>query len=167
MFNRVKSLIVSGVLVLGMAMPAFADGENPNWTADKCLIGDQVGVHDNKVHTIVDADIVTKEDFYDKVFTPITETKKDGLIIKTISEDGNKNGVYQIWSDKDYDDNIDESKDVLLETINIDFGDDVVTDKKWNPGITPGTGDTLALGGLAVAAVAAGGLTIVNKKRNK
>lgn len=164
MFKRVKTLLASGVLVLGMAMPAFADGNN--WDIE-CFLSN-VGSHaEGRVHYIEDENVVKETDFDKEVFKKIDEKQKDGLVIEKLDSD--KDGYdkkYVIYADKDYD-NVKDSPEVIVETIYIDFGDDVSGQKGWIDEITPGTGDALALGGLAVAAVAAGGLTIVNKKRNK
>ena len=51
----------------------------------------------------------------------------------------------------------------IVERIQIDFVDTL--DKGWIPGITPGTGQALAVGGIVIGAAAAVGLLVNNRKR--
>ena len=72
-------------------------------------------------------------------------------------EEGNEKGEYHVYTD------VGEEKK-LIEVIFIDFFES--DSKGWVPGITPGTGQALAVGGIVIGTAAVVGL-LVNNKRKK
>ena len=72
-------------------------------------------------------------------------------------EAGNEKGEYHVYT------NVSGEKK-LIEVIFIDFFES--GSKGWVPGITPGTGQSLAVGGIVIGTVAVVGL-LVNNKRKK
>jgi len=71
-------------------------------------------------------------------------------------EEGNEKGEYHVYT------NVSEEKK-LIEVIFIDFFESDA--KGWVPEITPGTGQAIAVGGMAVLAAAGVGLLVNNKKK--
>ena len=174
MFKKVKSLLVAGLLVAGMSGSVFAANPadtNENWTEIRSEIeaitgGDIAQKVDGVDHYYVeDEDGVTKHNFETSIVQEIESRKKDGLVIahEEINDDRGYQMKYLIYNDNNYDNSADE----LLMVVLVDWADDVVTENGWDIGITPETGDTIALGGLVVAGVAVGALALNNKKKNK
>ena len=156
MFKNVKGLIVAGLLVIGSTGFAFAD--------EGCLFGN-VGVHgEDGVHRKEEADLIEAEGFNATMQT-VKDKENDGYILEETTVDGYEK-AYKIIADVNYN-NLIDAGEAVVETIAINFADGVVEEKGWLPELAPGTGDTLVAGGAVVAALAAGGLLVVNRKNKK
>ena len=73
-------------------------------------------------------------------------------------EEGEEKGEYHVYT------NVSGEKK-LIEVIFIDFFES--DSKGWVPGITPGTGQALAVGGIVIGAAAAVGLLVNNRKKDE
>lgn len=175
MFKRVKSLVLAGALVLGMAVPAFAAKTTLETVKDNYLGKMVAGSCENdidgtSIRTITRDDYVSEEDL--KAFIKGINEEKDATtnnrLVITKYEDGiNKPPYkqYKVYFDADSDNEIDEPGDTLIETINIEINNEAAGGKGVFDIISPETGDMIAYGGLAIAAIAGAGLYISNKKR--
>jgi len=157
MFKRVKSLLIGGVLVLGMSASAFADG-TPEWKLD-------YGTVDGVVRTIEASEMITKAKW--DAFVGEVNKMQNGFVIVSEKEE-EKAGVFNVYSDADYDNDKTEIKeDELIETINIEYlviGEDGLQ-KGVIESIMPETGDAIAIGGAVMGIASIGALAFVNKKR--
>ena len=107
-----------------------------------------LGTVKDNVRTITKASSIEKSTWDE--FVQEFNDKNNGMIIKESA------GKYYVYV------NID-GEEKLIETIEIEFFD--AGNKGWVPGITPGTGQALAVGGIAIGAAAAVGLLVNNRKR--
>lgn len=169
MFKRVKSLVLAGALVLGMAIPAFAADESiPDETTLEKVTRiylekmKAVGTIDEntKIRTITEDDYVSDAD-WQKFMDGINKEEKNNRLV--IEYDENLK-VYKVYFDVAPYNKVDAS-DILIDTIDIAINNDDVAGKGILDVISPETGDMIAYGGLAVAAIAGAGLYISNKKR--
>ena len=174
MIKNVKSLIVAGLLVVGMSGNVFADK-----VPAECFVN--VGSHDaaKHEHVITEADLVKAEDFEAFLAKLSAESDKHGYILKkeTLKDGRIKVEVFIDWNLDGKIENytqvgsgklIEEEK--VLETIYFKAGDEKINNKGLLPeipDIVPGTGDGLMLGGLAIALVAGAIVVFVNKKDKK
>ena len=177
MFKRVKSLVLAGVLVLGMAVPAFAEGETTFDKVKNNYLNSMTGVGSrpdgSDIRTITKDDYVSAAE-WQKFINGINDEKQieiDGekvntnnrLVITAYDEDITQ---YKVYFDADSDNQIDEPGDTLIETINIEINNDAAQGKGLiGDIISPETGDIIAYGGLGLAVIAGAGLYISNKKR--
>ena len=173
MFKRVKSLVLAGALVLGMAVPAFAADTNATfaYVEGKYLEAMKVGSRpdDSDIRTITKDDYISEKDWQDFIKGINKENeidaKKNNRLVMTSYEDGLALSQYKVYFDADSNNKIDESVDKLIETINIEINNEAASEKGIFDIISPETGDMIAYGGLAIAAIAGAGLYISNKKR--
>ena len=107
-----------------------------------------LGTVKDNVRTITKASSIEKSTWDE--FVQEFNDENNGMIIKESA------GKYYVYV------NID-GEEKLIETIEIEFFD--AGNKGWVPGITPGTGQALAVGGIAIGAAAAVGLLVNNRKR--
>lgn len=157
MFKKVKSLLVAGALVLGMAVPVHA--------AETCLFGN-VGVHrEDGNHYIEKADMIIKDDFHG-VMAELRERENDGYIVEKLDDADGYDEAWAIYADADYN-NVKDNGEELIGIVYVNFADSVVSEKGWAPDLTPGTGDPVVIGGALFSVAAVGGLFVVNKKRRK
>ena len=185
MFKRVKSLVLAGALVLGMAVPAFAADDTTLGKVTKNYSDSMKGLGvvdtDAKTRIITSDDYVSDEE-WQKFINGINNEKTiiiketvDGqevekevatnnrLVITAYEKDRTE---YQVYFDANSNNEINESVDTLIETIIITTNNDAVQGKGLiGDIISPETGDMIAYGGLAIAAIAGAGLYISNKKR--
>ena len=162
MFKKVKSLLVAGLLVMGMAVPVFANEEGK--TSQSIVTDNFASMMEgagaqlvNGIYVIEKNDMVD-EDNWNGLMADVNGNVYDGLRIT------GENGVYIAYFDEDFDD-AEDSTDIKIADIQIDFSK---TEEKGIFDITPGTGDAaIAVGGIAVAAVAIGVLIYVNKKEDE
>ena len=187
MFKRVKSLVLAGALVLGMAVPAFAadtaatlKAVKDNYLKSMTGVGSRPDGSD--IRTITKDDYVSAAE-WQKFINGINNEKKikikvmeggvevekevdtnNRLVITAYDE---KTTQYKVYFDADSDNAIDDpGDDILIETINIEINNDAAQGKGLiGDIISPETGDMIAYGGLAIAAIAGAGLYISNKKR--
>ena len=172
MFKRVKSLVLAGALVLGMAVPAFAADTNATfaYVEGKYLDAMKVGSRpdDSDIRTITRDEYVSEEDWKSFIQGINNENEKDATknnrLVMTSYEDGLALSQYKVYFDANSD-NIIDKDDKLIETINIEINNEVASEKGIFGVISPETGDMIAYGGLAIAAIAGVGLYISNKKR--
>ena len=113
-----------------------------------------LGVRDDskKTRTITKAYAISKESF-NELIEDIDSI--DGLKIVSFTGNNQYKATYEIRL---------ESTNELIETITIDYFNSNDA-KGWIPEITPGTGQALAVGGIAIGAAAAVGLLVNNRKR--
>ena len=107
-----------------------------------------LGTVEDNVRSISKKDSIEKSTWDN--FVQKFNDENNGMIIKESA------GKYYVYV------NID-GEEKLIETIEIEFFD--AGNKGWIPDITPGTGQALAAGGIAIGAAAAVGLLVNNRKR--
>ena len=172
MFKRVKSLVLAGALVLGMAVPAFAEGEGtpeePKTALEMVTENYKkemtIGNVSDKTRTILESHLIRQEN-WEKFVQNINGNNNDGLHIIAPNEvKGNGPHEYKVYFNASFND-ADLKNDELIETINITFTDRKNEDKGIFEIISPETGDIIAYGGLGLAVIAGAGLYISNKKR--
>ena len=179
MFKRVKSLVLAGALVLGMAVPAFA-AEYGELTPRQQATYDEIlknykakitaGTRDDNtgIRFIGKLDYVSNDDM-DKFVNSINNNNNNGLRVfnePCTEGDHNDCNVYKVVFDSDFDGDPDEdANDVLIEVLHVEINNEKIGDKGVFDDITLETGDMIAYGGLAIAVIAGAGLYISNKKR--
>ena len=197
MFKKVRSLLVAGLLVMGMSGSVFADGveasqvaipethtsleQSVNYTKglirgrmNEKLIG-AGAEYTQATNTTPDHYIFGREDMmtdasWEVFMDEIEAAKLDGIIIEEVAGDTDEVKEYKVYYDTNFNGTRDEKEGQYIEndvlaTIEVNFID---TTEKGIFDIAPGTGDAaLAVGGIAVAAVAIGALVYVNKKEDK
>ena len=170
MFKKVKSLLVAGLLVMGMSGSVFAANEST------CVVpatgthgtGENAHVHTIEYEEAINNDEVTnlKDEINKNSKYYIAEEGSE-----VINDKGNTVRTIDVYFDAncDGDRNDGELGDRLIETIKIEVNGNVgaAVEKGWEDILTPETGDAIALGGLAVAGVAVGALALNNKKKNR
>ena len=163
MFKKVKSLLVAGLLVMGMSGSVFAANEST------CVLpSDGEHDHNTNVHTI-DYDEAINDDEVTRLKDQINKTSKYYIAEEATGADDEVR-IIEVYFDGNCDgDHDDVDFDKLIEIINIEVNDNVgaAVEKGWEDILTPETGDAIALGGLAVAGVAVGALALNNKKKNR
>lgn len=188
MFKRVKSLVLAGALVLGMAVPVFAEGEGTstkkttlevvteNYFNSMKALGSYITDNGISVRTITRDDYVSEKEWQDFITGINTEKQievegvkvdtNNRLVITTYDKgvDNPPYKQYEVYFDTNSDNKINDG-DTLIEIINIEINNEAVQGKGIFDIISPETGDMIAYGGLAIAAIAGAGLYISNKKR--
>ena len=172
MFKRVKSLVLAGALVLGMAVPAFAEGESKTAlqiVTEKYTGAMNIGSASDGIRTIEENVLINKKNWDDNFVGKINTKPNDGLhIVIPDSRDDNGPYTYIVYFDANFDGTLsnEEKTDAnKIETINITFTNRRNEDKGIFDIISPETGDMIAYGGLGLAVIAGAGLYISNKKR--
>ena len=165
MFKKIRGLVVAGLLVVGMSGNIFADNYTIGSTSG-CILNGSAGVHNDENHT----HIIKKEDRQ-------TQTKIDEMIDSIYEQVNGVNSVYEGYFtvvNSPEDEYIEvyrnfDGQQILVERIDyVVYTEEDQLEKGWlDLEITPETGDAIALGGLAIAGVAAGALALNNKKKNK
>lgn len=165
MFKRVKSLVLAGALVLGMAVPAFAETPLEKVTTNYLNNMSGVGSYDAgaKTRTITKEDYISDEEW--ETFIKGINEEEGASNRLVITAYGAGRTEYKVYFDANYDNVLNESDELLIETINIEINNDDVNGKGIIDIISPETGDMIAYGGLTIAAIAGAGLYISNKKR--
>ena len=179
MFKRVKSLVLAGTLVLGMAAPAFAEDTTTLGKVKTNYFTSMTGVGSCKdapdgtsIRTITKDDYVSAAE-WQKFINGINTEKQ--IEVEGVKMDTNNRLVitayneniteYKVYFDANSDNQIDKD-DTLIETINIEINNNAAQGKGLiGDIISPETGDMIAYGGLGLAVIAGAGLYISNKKR--
>lgn len=164
MFKKLKSLVLTGIMVMAMAVPAFADSKDFSPSLEN-------KVKNNLHATLIKAGASQKGNEYkfdrdDKIqgstweaFTKnINDVKEDGLVV-----DNNK-----FYFDSNFNNVLDICKDKYLATVVIDKYLEDSEKGVELPGIQPGTGDnSIAVGGAVVAIIAIGGAAYLIFKKDE
>ena len=180
MFKKVKSLLIASLLVVSMSGNVFAaepgDGAEAGATtkASDCIISGGAGNHNSEthIHTItkngdrqtqakINAMIAKLKEDVNAINANVKEKYGTENYMKIEEEEGKWISVSKIDSNRNYS---------LIEKIQYEVytDNDQKTLKGWvESTISPETGDTIALGGLAVASAAVIALVVNNKKKNK
>ena len=163
MLKRVRGLVVAGLLVVGMSGNVFADN-----TGSTCVLpSNGEHKHETKEH-IISYDEAINDDEVTRLKDQINKTSEYYIAEETTGAEDDVR-VIEVYFDGNHDGDHTDEFDKLIETIKIDVNDEVgaAVEKGWTDILIPETGDAIALGGLAVAGVAAGALALNNKKKNK
>ena len=167
MFKRIKSLLIAGVMVLGMTGAAFANG-NGN---DGCQVPGLRGYHDKSNEHKVEK--VTKAD-WDAYVKQVNETNTGIVIEQQSNDNGNGWVTFKVYADKDFDHVKDNNKQI--EVIHVKFNVALTDEEKFEknkenlPGLPekePETGDASLFVYGAVALASAAGLYVINNKKDK
>ena len=158
MLKKIKVLLVSGLMMLGMVAPSFADSV--------CLVSG-AGQHKGHEHIISKEDRISQKQI-DKMFKELQEKNDKYYHVEHKKEE---KAIY-VYEDFDMNGKPDEQcgKLKIVEKIKYEPNNEVgdCVNKGWGKiEITPETGDVVALGGTSMAVVAAGALALLNKKSKK
>lgn len=165
MFKKLKSLVLTGIMVMAMAAPAFADSKDfspslenkvkSNLHATLIKAGASQKGHEYKF----DRDDKIQGSTWEAFIKNINDVNEDGLLVA----DNNK-----FYFDSNFNGVLDQCKDKLIATVVIDkYLED--SEKGVDlPGIQPGTGDnSIAVGGAVVAIIAIGGAAYLIFKKDE
>lgn len=173
MFKRIKSLLIAGVMVLGMTGAAFANG-NGN---DGCQLEGLRGQHNGDQHKI---EKVAIDDW--KAYMNQVNSMNSGVVIEPQQKNWEDKAAgpsegwieFKVYADKDFDHVKDNNKQI--EVIHIKFNVALTDEDKFEknkedlPGLPekePETGDTSLFVYGAVALASAAGLYVINNKKDK
>lgn len=172
MFKRIKSLLIAGLVVVGMTGAAFANG-NGN---DGCQAPGLRGEHNGNQHKI---ERVTIEDW--KAYMNQVNSINSGIVIEPQQKNwedkaaGPSEGYieFKVYADKDFDHKADNNKQI--EVIHVKFNVALTEDEKYEknkdnlpelPEEEPETGDTSLLIYGAIVLASAAGLYVINNKKD-
>lgn len=173
MNKKIKSLLVAGLLVVGMSGTAFAGNGN-----DGCQVPNLRGHEGSNEHKIEN---VTQETWEEYVTT--VNTTNTGIVIESPNNlNGNGWHTYKVYKDEDFDHEKDDN--TQIEVLHVKFNVPLTEEEKEEksnvpvvppvqpvdpptlPEEDPETGDTSSLLFVGTALVSAAAL-LINKKKDE